>query len=87
MAGGWARLQFTFYSIITIATVGVIYSEAALPLIKLGGSGGSSSGFLSSRIDQIETLVPLILAMLMLGIAIWFLVSGVQEERTVNRRR
>ncbi len=84
-----AAARVVVYSLLSLAVVGTVYSEL-LPLFDMATSGGEFEGFLSPTIANLETMVPLVLAAMALGIVLWYLVSGAQEEKTrqqVRRRR
>jgi len=74
------------YALGSLAALATIYTEL-LPLFDMAGTGGQFSGFLSPTIDNLQTLIPLIISALALGIVLWYLVSGAQEERARNRVR
>lgn len=77
------RMQVVAGSVISIGMVGVIYSSLGQRLIdRVAEQDGPFSGVAS----QIDTIVPLVLSLLLLAILIWMVVSGVREERTVQRR-
>jgi hypothetical protein len=82
----YLRMAFVFQAIVAIATIAVIYARAAKPLVKMGTSG-NFQGFLSTPISQLDTVVPLVLAFLLLGTVVWFVAGGVRDEQSVNRRR
>lgn len=82
----WLRLKFVFGSVVSIAMVALIYAEGAKPLIDM--ATGDLSGPFSSLANDIDYVVPLILALLLLGAVVYFLIGPVQRERsrTVGRR-
>jgi len=80
-----AAAKVTVYSILSLAVVGVVYSELQ-PLIDKVTGDGVHSGFLSEQIAQMNTLIPLLIAAMAVGIVLWMLVVGAQEERTKQRK-
>jgi len=79
------RLQVVVATVISVGFVGIIYNELGLLLIDQ--ILGESSGPFDIVAERIETVVPLVLALLLLGIIAWFLVSSVREERVQRRVR
>jgi hypothetical protein len=75
-----AAARVTVYSLVSLAVVGVIYSELQ-PLINKATGDGVYAGFLSEQISQVNTLIPLLISALAVGIVLWFLVVGAQSER------
>lgn len=80
-----ARLQVLVAVIISVGTVGLLYSTIGQRLIALGETGGQHEGFLSGMVENIDTVIPLVLVVILLAMVAWFLVSVVQEEKSVNR--
>jgi len=84
--GLFLRLRILLGSYITIGAVAYVYAELQAPLIEKGKSGGELSGFLSGRIADFDSLLPLVLTLMLLGVTVWFVIATVQSERTENRR-
>jgi hypothetical protein len=84
--GVWARGWFAFGTAVTIATVGLIYARVGKVLIALGLEGPFGGPF-NPLLEQVDTIVPILLSAMLVGVAVYVVVGGVQRERTVNRRR
>lgn len=82
----FAALRVVVATIVAVSAVALLYVEVALPLIEMGSGDGSMTGPFSVIITRVETMVPLVIALLLLGIVIWLVVSTVQRERSVSRR-
>jgi len=80
-----ARIQITLATIIAVGFVGLLYIEIGLPLINM--ATGEFSGPFSSVANQIDTVVPLVLSLILLGMVVWLIASSVQEERRRRVRR
>jgi hypothetical protein len=78
------RIGFAFGSTIALGFVSIIYERAfkqsLVPLI-------STDGIFSEPVFILERIVPVLIAMLLLGVWIWVIWGAVQDERTVDRRR
>lgn len=78
------RFQVLAGTIIGVGFVGVVFNEIGRDLIaRVEEQDGPFSGVAG----QVETIVPLVLAGLLLAAVLWFIASAIQEERSVNRRR
>lgn len=82
-----ARLQATIAVIVSISMVAIIYAKLQDPLISKAKSGGKWAGFMSKRVKDVDQLLPVVLALLLLGIVVWFVVSTVQSEKTKQVRQ
>jgi hypothetical protein len=80
------RLRATVAVIIGISAIALVYAEVGLPLLRLVEPGGKHEGFLSDTVANLETVVPIVLTGLLLGIVLWLVYGQVQDERTVRRR-
>jgi ABC-type multidrug transport system permease subunit len=81
--GFFARFQVVTATTISIGIFAVIFEL-------VGGAIGQriqSSDPFSDLLGQVQTFGPLVLSMLLLAILVWFIVSSIQEERTVETRR
>jgi hypothetical protein len=85
--GMMQRFMVLIGASIANAAAGILFVTTVQPLLDIAGPGGSSSGFLSSTVEQIGVVGPLVIAVLQLAIVIWFIVTSVQEERNVRPRR
>jgi hypothetical protein len=83
----WLRLAVMFKVLIGLAVLGILYATAGQQLLALVKPGQQFSGFMSSTVANIETVVPLVIAVLALGFTLWYIVSTVRQERTVEPRR
>jgi hypothetical protein len=81
--GFFRRFQIVVGTVISIGIVAVILQTVGNTV---AGSIDPDSPF-GEIAGQVQTLGPLVLALLLLAILAWFLVSSVQEERTVETRR
>lgn len=82
--GLFGRLKIVMVTTIGVGFLGIIFNELGRDLIQ---RIKEQDGPFSALAGQVETMVPLVLVLLLLGVLAWFLVSSVQEERTVDRRR
>ena len=82
--GLFGRIRVVAATVIGVGFIGVVFNDVARPLIS---DVEQQDGPFSSLAGQVETIVPLVLVMLLLAVLVWFVVSSVQEERAVNRRR
>lgn len=83
----WLRMAVLLKVLIGLAVLGILYATAGKDILALVKPGGKFAGFLSPTVANIETVVPLVISVLALGFVIWFVVSTVKEERTVEPRR
>jgi hypothetical protein len=78
------RIGFAFGSTIALGIISIIYQRVfkseLIPLI-------GNNGLFSEPVFILERLVPVIIAMLLLGVWVWVIWGAVQDERTVDRRR
>lgn len=82
-----ARARVAMAALISVSVIALLYVEVAVPLINMGTGSGEFTGPFSTTISQVETMVPLVLSIMLLGIAvIWFIASNVQEEQRRVRR-
>lgn len=77
-----SRLQIVVATVVSVGVVAVIYGELQSILIEPAKNGGKHEGFLSDQIAQLDTLMPILLSFLLLGVVTWFIVATVQNERT-----
>lgn len=82
-----ARIRVTLAVLISASLIGLLYVEVALPLINMGTGDGQFTGPFSDVLSQVETVVPLVISLLLLGIVVWLLASSVQEETRRRVRR
>jgi hypothetical protein len=82
----WLRVGAVFGSLTSVGLLGVLYAEVGTRIIAIAGTGGSSEGFLSPTVDQVGTVMPYLIAVMILGILVWFVFSSAQSERAVQRR-
>lgn len=78
-------LRVVVATIVAVSAVALLYVEVAVPIIDMGSGDGAFTGPFSVIVTRVETMVPLVIALLLLGIVIWMVVSTVQQERTVRR--
>ncbi len=81
--GFFARFQIVVATVVSVGVVAVILQNVGNTIVSFidpDAPFGQLAG-------QVQTLGPLVLALFLLAILAWFLVSSVQEERTVETRR
>jgi mannose/fructose/N-acetylgalactosamine-specific phosphotransferase system component IID len=78
------RIVVAAFGIMGCAIVGVLYAQAGQPLITM--LQNDYSGPFSSLAGQLNTVVPLLLGAIILGLVAWVIVGPVQEERARRRR-
>jgi hypothetical protein len=84
--GVWSRGWFAFGTSVAVATVGLVYARVGKVLIDLGLEGPFGGPF-NPLLERVDSVVPVLLAAMIVGVAVYLVVGGVQRERTVNRRR
>lgn len=81
--GFFARFQIVVATVVSVSVVAVIVQNVGNTI---AASIDPDAPF-GEIATQVQTLGPLVLALMLLAILAWFLVSSVQEERTVETRR
>ena len=80
----WLRFGYGLFSTLVLMVGGLLYNRVfvdnLMPLIDMNGT-------FSQSISWLDTLVPIILAGLLLFTWAWVVAGAVREERTVDRRR
>jgi len=82
-----ARIRVTLAVLIATSLIGLLFVEVAQPLINMGSGDGQFSGPFSDVVTRVETVVPLVIALVLLGTVVWLLASSVQEETRRRVRR
>lgn len=82
--GFLGRLLFATQAVIALAGLGIVFAQAGKPLINKAQAQG---GPFTPVVDQLETVVPLLIGALLLFVPVWFIVSGARQERARNQRR
>lgn len=83
----WLRMAVMLKVMIGLALLGILFATAGKELLALAGPGGQFAGFMSPAVAHIDTVMPLVISVVALGHVIWYIISTVQEERTVARRK
>ena len=81
--GFFRRFQIVVATVVSVGVVAVIIQNVGNTIVSFidpDAPFGELAG-------QVQSLGPLVLALFLLAILAWFLVSSVQEERTVETRR
>lgn len=81
--GFFRRFQIVVATIVSVGVVAVILQNVGTTI---AGSIDPDAPF-GELARQVQSLGPLVLALFLLAILAWFIVSSVQEERTVETRR
>lgn len=80
----WQRIGVAIFFTIALAVGGLLYNEVfvqtLLPVVDMDGQ-------FSQPVGMLDTLVPIVLAVLLAAVWLWVIAGAVQDERTVNRRR
>jgi len=79
----WVRMMFWVQVVIATGASGIIYYRVGVAHLFPMTDGGPWSG----AVDTLEIIVPGVLALIVLGIAMWVIAGSVQDERTRVRRR
>lgn len=82
--GFLGRMLFATQGVIAVAVLGITYAAVAAPIINMVRNRG---GPFTEVVDQLESVVPLLIALLLLFIVVWFVISGARQERARNQRR
>jgi|APHM01.1.fsa_nt_gi hypothetical protein len=81
--GFFARFRILAGTVVSVGTVAIVVQNVFPVVTGLSDPDATFSGLQT----QITTIGPLVLALMLLAMLIWFVSSSVQEERTVERRR
>jgi hypothetical protein len=81
--GFFARFQIVVATVVSVGVVAVILQNVGNTIVSFIDPDAP----FGELAEQVQTLGPLVLALFLLAILAWFLVSSVQEERTVETRR
>jgi multisubunit Na+/H+ antiporter MnhC subunit len=81
--GFFSRFQIVVATIISGGVVAVIIQNVGTVI----SDAIDANGPFGEVASQAQTLGPIVIAVLMLSILVWFIVSTVQEERTVETTR
>lgn len=81
--GFFSRFSIVVGTVISVGVVAIVLQrvgETIVPRIDSDAPFGELAG-------QVQNLGPIVLSLMLLAIVVWFIVSTVQEERTVETRR
>jgi hypothetical protein len=81
--GFLGRLLFATQAIVAIAALGIVFAQAGMPIINMAQDSG---GPFTPVVDNLETVVPLLIGALFLFVPVWFIVSGARRERARNQQ-
>jgi len=80
----WQRIGVAIFFTIALAVGGLLYNEVfvqtLLPVVDMDGQ-------FSQPVGMLDTLVPIVLAVLLAAVWLWVIAGAVQDERTVDTRR
>ena len=80
----WQRIGVAIFFTIALAVGGLLYNEVfvqtLLPVVDMDGQ-------FSQPVGMLDTLVPIVLAVLLAAVWLWVIAGAVQDERTIDRRR
>jgi hypothetical protein len=83
--GVWLRGWFAFASTVAVAVAGLVYARVGTLIIDMGLNGDMGGPF-NPILERVQTVVPILLSAILVGVAVYLLVGGVQRERSVDRR-
>lgn len=80
----WQRIGVAIFFTIALAVGGLLYNEVfvqtLLPVVDMDGQ-------FSQPVGMLDTLVPIVLAVLLAAVWLWVIAGAVQDERTIDTRR
>jgi hypothetical protein len=77
----WQRFAILIAVTIANAIAGIIYYRVGVAELFPMATGASSGPF-TPAVTTLETLVPIVIAVIQLGVVVWVVVGGVQKERS-----
>jgi len=77
----WQRFAILIAVTIANAIAGIIYYRVGVEHLFPMAQGGSSGPF-TPAVNSLETLVPIVIAVIQLGVVVWVIAGGVQKERS-----
>jgi hypothetical protein len=80
--GVFGRAFFAFAVISTVTVVGVVLAQVSGPLLEFADKGD----LFTPLMEQIQTLWPILLSVIILGAVAYVILGGVQREKSVQRR-
>lgn len=84
--GYMQRFGFAFAATIALSIAGIIYARVfTTELAPLATE--THSGPFDDPVIWMDQLIPVIIVILLLAVWLWVIAAGVQEEKTVQRRR
>lgn len=81
----WRRLVIAAQIWIAIGAVAILYYQV-FKLHTQPMAEGEHSGPFTPVVGQVDTIVPVVLMAIGVGVLVWVLVGAVQDERSRNRR-
>ena len=80
----FGRFAYGFYATIAVAIGALFYNEVFVEnLLEFAPTEGP----FAAPVGYLEIIVPIVLLTILLGVWVWVIVGGVQEERRVDQRR
>jgi len=80
----WQRFAILIVVTVANAIAGIIYYRVGVEHLFPMAQGGSSGPF-TPAVGTLETLVPIVIAVIQLGVVVWVVVGGGQKERSALR--
>jgi hypothetical protein len=80
----WQRFAILIAVTIANAITGIIYYRVGVEHL-FARAQGASAGPFTPAVGTLETLVPIVIAVIQLGVVVWVVVGGVQKERSALR--
>lgn len=78
------RLLFATQAIVALAGLGIVFAQAGMPIINMAQQRG---GPFTPVVNQLETMMPLLIGALLLFVPVWFIIAGARRERSRDQRR
>lgn len=82
----WQRMAVWFFVTIICAIAGIIHFRVGVAHLYPMATEEFSGPF-SPAVERLEIIVPLALVVIILGVGVWAMAGGVQEERARVRGR
>lgn len=80
----YRRMGVLFKVVVMEAVIAIVYYRVFRDHL-MGLATNDFQGPFSSLISMLDAFVPVALAIILLGVAVWVIAGGVQEERSVMR--
>lgn len=83
----YVRIRFGVAATVALAALAIVWYQVVVPIIDLGESGAKHSGTFSWVVEDLSTIGPVLIVVLLLVVWVYVLVGGVQQERARRPRR